>query len=158
MIKRKKRNKIDKSKLDMTVPLDILKLGSEEDPCFGKHHDPKAEECGRCGDAEICSIVCGQKLHLKRENIEKEKKFKDIQKDETKTEKTLNQLVMDKLKSKGGKMRVIVLAKYIKESLPQYKEHDIKVVKKAVLDKFKVSSIFELYKKENKSYIKLKQK
>lgn len=77
--KRKPRNKMAKKKPDLTVPLDISEYGSENDPCFGKLYDPRAPECQRCGDCEICSIVLGQNNHLLRNKIEKKQKFKDIE-------------------------------------------------------------------------------
>lgn len=81
-MKRKPRNVMAKKNLDLTKPLDLPfdKLGSDDDPCFGKHNDPTAPECGRCGDSEICAIVQSQKAHLTRKKIESESEFKDIAK------------------------------------------------------------------------------
>lgn len=79
-MKRKSRNKLAKDKsINILQPLQLDKLGSVDDPCFGKLHNPTADECGMCGDSEICAIVCSQKLHAKRAKIEKEKDFKDLQ-------------------------------------------------------------------------------
>lgn len=79
-MKRKSRSKVVKDKtINMMEPLQFDKLGSADDPCFGKLHDYKADECKVCGDAEICSIVCSQKLHAKRKLIEEKQDFKDTQ-------------------------------------------------------------------------------
>lgn len=80
-MKRKPRKKFSQDQsIDMMKPLPLEKVGTPDDPCFGKFHDPSAEECQRCGDSEICSIVCGQNLHHKRKLIEEKQKFKDLQK------------------------------------------------------------------------------
>ena len=77
---RTSRKKLSKNKaIDTTKPLDFAILGGEDDPCFGKHHDPNAKECKICGDAEICSIVFAQKLNVDRKLIESKNSFKDIQ-------------------------------------------------------------------------------
>lgn len=80
MNKRTSRKDLSKDKsIDLMKPLQFDKLGGDEDPCFGKLHDPTAGECQVCGDAEICSIVFSQKLHIKRDKIEEENSFKDMQ-------------------------------------------------------------------------------
>lgn len=61
-------------------PFDVTKLGTEDDPCFGKHNDPKAPECQRCGDFEFCSIVTAQNLRKLRVKKEKEIPYKDMSK------------------------------------------------------------------------------
>lgn len=76
---RKSRNKIDKDTLDFSEPIELSKLGTSEDPCFGKFHDTKAKECQRCGDSEMCVLVQGQNNHLKRAKLEKKENFKDTQ-------------------------------------------------------------------------------
>lgn len=79
-MKRKSKDKYTKqSGIDLMEPVPIDKLGTIDDPCFGKHHSITAKECNKCGDAELCSIICAQKLHLKREKIEEKTPFKDIQ-------------------------------------------------------------------------------
>lgn len=75
--KRKAREKTDD--INLMKPIDITKFGSDDDPCFGKLYNLSAEECRRCGDQELCSIVFGQGLHLKRKEVEKETRFKDIE-------------------------------------------------------------------------------
>jgi hypothetical protein len=79
---RKSRTKIEEDKYDILKPIDILTLGSEEDPCFGALHDLKAPECIECGDSEFCSIMKSQNLHKNRVSIETEQRFKDIEESE----------------------------------------------------------------------------
>ena len=79
MAKRDSRDNIDKTNVDLLKPIDILSLGSEDDPCFGKLHDLKAPECKNCGDSEFCAIVKAQGLHKERLVIETEQRFKDIE-------------------------------------------------------------------------------
>lgn len=76
-VKKKPRNVLAK-KLDVLYPIDITKLGTEEDPCFGKFFDPQAPECQRCGDCEICQIALNQNSIIKRGKLEETTTFRDI--------------------------------------------------------------------------------
>jgi len=76
-IKRKPRNKMSKE-VNLLYPVNLEDFGTDKDPCFGKHNDPKAPECQRCGDCEICAVVQSQNMHIKRGEVEKGQKFKDI--------------------------------------------------------------------------------
>ena len=76
-IRKSRNSKIPNKKLE--IPFDISKLGSKDDPCFGKHYDLNAEECQRCGDIEICAIATGQNLNISRKVIEETQPFKDIE-------------------------------------------------------------------------------
>ncbi len=79
-MKRMPRKKLSKDKsIDLMKPIPLDKIGGEEDPCFGKHYDLTATECGRCGDSEICAIVSAQKMNIKRKQIEATTQFKDLQ-------------------------------------------------------------------------------
>lgn len=80
-VQRKRRKKISK-KVDTLKPipqLTIDQLGTSDDPCFGKHFSPKADECSRCGDSEICAIMMMHKNKIKRAEIEAEQTFKDME-------------------------------------------------------------------------------
>lgn len=79
---RQPREDINKAQIDLLKPIDVLSLGGEEDPCFGKYHDLKAPECMDCGDAEFCAIVKAQNLHQERAVIESSQRFKDIEEGE----------------------------------------------------------------------------
>lgn len=92
--------------IDLLKPVNIEDLGGENDPCFGKHNDPKAEECQRCGDCELCAVVQSQNLHTKRAKVEKGQKFKDLElssiKSETPTIKDVRKEVRKYMKDLKG--------------------------------------------------------
>lgn len=75
---RKARNKESK-KLDLLKPINLMAITPENDPCFGKLHDPQHATCRRCGDSEICSIAKGQLNHSKRAKVEEVSNFMDIE-------------------------------------------------------------------------------
>lgn len=77
-IKRKPREKL-KAKIDILKPVSIEQFGTAEDPCFGKHFDPRAPECKRCGDCELCAIAMSQGLNQIRGQIEAKQSFKDVE-------------------------------------------------------------------------------
>lgn len=77
MGKRKARNKLSKKYDLMSTPITLDKIGSKDDPCFGKLHDPRHPTCQRCGDSELCCIAMGQINHLKRLKQEDNFTFKD---------------------------------------------------------------------------------
>lgn len=79
--KRKPRTSMIKT-TNLLLPVDITKLGTEEDVCFGKLNDPKAPECQRCGDCELCQIVMAQTMHVTRAKVEKKGKYRDIEEEE----------------------------------------------------------------------------
>lgn len=78
-MERKPRKKPKNRKIDYMKPLTIKDFGSENDPCFGKHYDLRADECARCGDYEACSIVSQSKMLSQMEKQEKKHRFKDIE-------------------------------------------------------------------------------
>jgi hypothetical protein len=79
MSKRKSRTSLaTKQSHDFLTPIDITKFGTEEDPCFGKHNEPKAPECQRCGDFEFCMIVTSENLKRVRKKEEKKTEYKDL--------------------------------------------------------------------------------
>lgn len=80
-MKRKPRNKERKNLSDeqMLQPLDITKFGGPDDPCFGKHHDLKSEDCRACGDSELCAIALSHKGLAMRQKLEMKQSFKDME-------------------------------------------------------------------------------
>ena len=76
---RKSRSNIDKSKFDLLKPIDVLSMGSDNDPCFGKHYDLLAKECRMCGDSEFCAIVKSQNLKINNLLESGDQKYKDIE-------------------------------------------------------------------------------
>lgn len=77
--KRKARDTMKEKQIDLNIPVPIELLGSKDDPCFAKLHDPRAQECKRCGDSEICAIAMGQANHMLRLAEHKKKSFKDLE-------------------------------------------------------------------------------
>jgi hypothetical protein len=65
--------------IDFLKPINIEDFGGPDDPCFGKFNDPKAAECMRCGDCELCAVAQAQNMHKKRAKIESKQKFKDLE-------------------------------------------------------------------------------
>lgn len=88
---------------DLSIPIDITKLGTDNDPCFGKHYDARASECIRCGDCELCLIKMGQRNHGLRKKEESKKKFKDL---EEKAIYEKNESISKKEKRKKIKERI----------------------------------------------------
>lgn len=76
--KKKKDVMLDLNKVDILKPVSLTDIGSNGDPCFGKAYDLTTRECKMCGDSELCAIVFAQGLNKTREDIEKEKHFKDL--------------------------------------------------------------------------------
>jgi hypothetical protein len=78
--KRKARRELVKT-TDVTKPVifPLEKIGTDEDPCFGKFNDPRHPICQKCGDIEICAIAMGQLNHIKRLMIEEKSSFKDVE-------------------------------------------------------------------------------
>ena len=64
---------------DILEPIDITKLGSGQDPCFGKHYDLSTKECKMCGDSELCCIKFTALMGKTRKELEAETKFKDLE-------------------------------------------------------------------------------
>jgi len=137
-MKRKTQDKINKDpELNMMEPLQLDKLGTVDDVCFGKHHDLTADECSVCGDAEICSIVCAQKLHSKRKELEEQKEFKDIEK-------------IDLTWKELSKTLKRILKKY--KTLPISKLKD-KVIKKLHIHESLFDTLLKKVLQKNKKYV-----
>lgn len=64
---------------DILKPLDISKLGTGNDPCFGKSYDLSTKECKMCGDSELCCIKFTALMGKTRKELEAETKFKDLE-------------------------------------------------------------------------------
>lgn len=120
---RKSRNKIDKSKFDLLKPIDVLSMGSDDDPCFGKHYDLLAKECRMCGDSEFCAIVKSQNLKIDNLLERGDQKFKDIEEaklvKDSKIEKA--KVLIDKYKKQGLRNTKILLKVWGEIKLPKDK-------------------------------------
>lgn len=101
---------------DLLYPLDIYKLGSEDDPCFGKHHDLKAPECNMCGDAQHCSVMMAYNLSIKRIKIESDSRFKDLEEADLITKrKEKEAIVYIKEKKRAGWDRMLIIIRCSKK-------------------------------------------
>lgn len=129
MGKRKIREKLSNKELDLLKPINILSLGSDDDPCFGKYHDLLAPECKECGDSEFCAIVKAQGLHQERLNIEAKQRFKDV-------EEADEEMVERKVKAKQ------IIEKYKKNRFKRLKTILI-VAKKLNLPKSVIKQIYD---------------
>lgn len=94
--------------IDFLKPIDIKDLGTENDPCFGKHNSPKAPECMKCGDCELCAVVTAQNLIGKRTKVEGKQKFKDLEKHPKQTLKSIRIKIKEYLKPYRGQYIAIL--------------------------------------------------
>ena len=134
---RKSRNTFTKKKPDMSIPIPMELLGSDEDPCFGKLFDPRTNECQRCGDSEICAIAMGQKNHLLREKVESKQSFKDMEETKIITNED-KKVIYKNVKKRIREMVKMAAGKYI----------DIALV---------VDDVFASYAKDGYTQIKIKK-
>lgn len=75
---KKKQEMIKLPDHDPLKPVDITKLGSNQDPCFGKCYDLSTKECKLCGDSELCAIKMAQVLKITRKELEEKNNYKDL--------------------------------------------------------------------------------
>ena len=74
-----KREKLPNlKKVDPLQPIDVTKLGSNGDPCFGKAYDLSTKECKLCGDSELCCLKMSQSLNITRKELEAKNHYKDL--------------------------------------------------------------------------------
>lgn len=75
----KKKQKLpDIKKQNPLVPIDITKLGTNGDPCFGKQYDLSTNECRLCGDSELCAFKMSQTLNVTRKELDEKNHYKDL--------------------------------------------------------------------------------
>lgn len=122
---KKKQNLPSLKDTPILQPLDISKIGSNGDPCFGLQYDLSTEECRMCGDSELCCIKFANSVGKTRKQLEKESQFKDLEQlvDMVAAKKTYRAL-----KRKGDDKKTIVQklqAKYelsLKEARELYRK------------------------------------
>lgn len=125
--KRKPREEISLQDEALLEPLDILKLGSEDDPCFGKLHDLTATECQNCGDVDFCAIVTAQNLHKERKKLAKEGKYKDLEeanyfKNKNEVRERRAKKFMNNKKAEGlSKTKVVIKASKKFKDIPRFR-------------------------------------
>ena len=97
---------------DLSTPfVDIAKLGTEEDPCFGKHYDLNAEECIQCGEIETCSIAFLQQLKVKRLQAERNNAHLDLEMDKLEKSKQIRDFINEYIKKGSSKSLIITKAR-----------------------------------------------
>lgn len=124
-------------KINLLFPIDITQLGSEDDPCFGKLHDPKDPICISCGDCELCQIMHAQNNHSVREKVEKKGKFKDMEEKE----------IYDKMDGAGQtseKTDMKKLKKYIRKTLRRERKLSVDELTPFIQDLFPTYPIKKL--------------
>lgn len=155
MAKRKARDEVDDDDYNVLKPIDVSIFGTESDPCFGKHYDSAASECGRCGDSQICQIVCGQLQNVKRNKVEKQKAFKD--KDTEVDNSFLNLKDISNsiigLLEKRGDQKVSKLVRYIKSNFDSGDKFGSDNILDAIKTIVKDHPQMRSYKKENKRHV-----
>lgn len=108
--KKNKREPREKTKgIDFLKPIDFNKVGTEDDPCFGKLFNLSTDACKRCGDSELCSALLSQNLNKSRAKIESKNRFKDIEL--TEGNKALINWVKEKKKAGISRSEIIKKAK-----------------------------------------------
>lgn len=97
------KSKKKEETIDLSKPIDLSKIGTPDDPCFGTQYDPRDKDCKICGDIEICAIAQMQNNKLQRELLAKEKDFKDLDEAKFLNEKDAKEAkrLIEKYKSKG---------------------------------------------------------
>lgn len=98
----RKPHKKKKVEVDIMKPLLFTDLGTENDPCFGKHYSIAAAECKDCGDSDVCAILCQDKMHREYKEQEANNRFKDVEEGQLidKQNKKLEKLLTIKAKKK----------------------------------------------------------
>jgi hypothetical protein len=159
MAKRKKRNKIPEESYDVLQPIDISIFGTDEDPCFGKHYSLEAKECKRCGDAQVCSIICAQVRNVTRAEIESKDNYKDIQTETEVPNLDLHDISLNivKLVKKKGDQRVTKLVKFIKNNFDKRDSLEKSDIRGAIIKIVKDHPELSSYKDKNIRYIKWKK-
>lgn len=82
MVKKKDKLKPLKKELeegDILNPIDITRIGTGNDPCFGKAYDLSTKECKMCGDSELCCIKFSALMGKTRKELEQENNYKDLE-------------------------------------------------------------------------------
>jgi hypothetical protein len=89
---------------------DILEIvGTTDDPCFAKYHDPTDSVCAGCGDSELCRIAQAQVNIQVRKKLGKTQRFMDEEIDSIKPEMDINQVeafIIGKLGKKTPELRM----------------------------------------------------
>lgn len=113
-------------KVDPLQPIDVTKLGSNGDPCFGKAYDLSTKECKLCGDSELCCLKMSQSLHVTRKELEEKNHYKDL--DNLEDVNGIKKYIRG-LKRKGKDRKEIIEKASIKFEVPK---KDIRLIYKSM--------------------------
>lgn len=142
------------TKVDFMKPINITVFGTEDDPCFGKHWSPKAPECNRCGDSELCSVIVSQNMNVKRQKLEAKGNFMDVEESKTINMEDVEKAIIRHIKTHGD-ISLIECYKLIRQQFDKKKlleSHRIKSIAKKIIQG---SLDLKTYKKQNKRFIKV---
>ena len=121
--RKSRKQSIEISEKEISKPLDVLSMGSADDPCFGKEWDLKAKECKRCGDSEICAVVMAQGMKAIRAEIESDNRFKDLEEAEIIDNPDIRKYIDKKLALGWDKKKIIKrISKRFKKTQTEAKE------------------------------------
>ncbi len=131
MPKRQPRKVAIKSKPDFLKPIDVTVFGGPEDPCFGKHYDVNAKECGECGDSELCIIALAHSAKLQRAEIEAKTPLKDLEnfKPHPSSERAIQRYI---LKKKDSGLSIPRIVKRVAKRYNKSEEEAKKLVKNLI--------------------------
>jgi len=122
-----KREKLPNlKKVDPLQPIDVTKLGSNGDPCFGKAYDLSTKECKLCGDSELCCLKMSQSLNITRKELEAKNHYKDL--DNLEDVNGIKKYIRG-LKRKGKERKEIIEKASIKFEVPK---KDIRLIYKSM--------------------------
>lgn len=157
-MKRVSRDTLTKKGINLMIPIDISKIGSVDDPCFGKLYDGNEKPCQRCGDSELCIIAMGQNNHSKRKQIESKNRFKDIEPEEFKPNtQQIYKFIKENLFPKKNTILLSSATKKINKEFRLSNEMSLKEVKLIIRKIAKQAVDMSIVKREEKRYLKLKQ-
>lgn len=147
-----RKSRKTQQEIDVMAPIvDMMIFGSADDPCFGKLNDPTNDVCKRCGDAELCAIVQGQRLHAKRDKQgtfldDKETNFDLVQ---------MEKFIVHKL-AMHKKLSLNRVTSLVIKHFNKFEKVDEKYITQKVYDFVVRSPKFIRVKKDGIKYLKLK--
>lgn len=145
--------------VDVMIPFDISKLGTNEDPCFGKLYEPATKECHACGDSELCAIVHMHHITKERKKVEKKINFKDTEEAVSKSVfipmLKLKNEIQDRVSNRKGRtMPFKMIVKSIQEEFdPENLLPDTRI-RELCIEAIKHNKNLQKYKENGKIHIK----
>ena len=142
---------------NLLSPVELIKLGTDNDPCFGTH-DAKDGSCKICGDSLSCQLQKQQLTHLKRSEVEKIQSFKDIEMEVENTYLDSMEVEALMLKSvKDGAISKVEAYKIVNKKLNPSNRIEPEHIKKVILTVVRQNEHLKFIKQNNKRYIQWKK-